>query len=107
MIHDFKVAHSLGTERGELPERTIRDDFGNYQLLELDHDLVVQFILQVIFRDTYFSSKVQEFRKEIVKLVGILHVELSKLVLHSGHSVWVIIDGLQMLNHVGRIFIWV
>ena len=40
-----------------------------------------------------------------MKSVSILHVELSELVLHSGHSVQIIIDGLQVFNHVGGIFI--
>ena len=107
VIHDFKMAHSLGTERGELLEGTIRDDFGNCQLLELGCDLVVQFILQIIFGDISLSSEVQEFREEIMESVSILHVELSELILYSGHLVWVIIDGFQMLNHVQRIVVWV
>ena len=42
-----------------------------------------------------------------MKSVSILHVELSELVLHSGHSVQIIIDGLQVFNHVRGIFIQV
>ena len=68
---------------------------------------MVQFILQIIIRDAGFSSEVQEFREEVVKSVSILHVELSELVLHSGHSVQIIIDGLQVFNHVRGIFIQV
>ena len=68
---------------------------------------MVQFILQVIFRNTCFSSEVQELREEVMELVGCLHVELSELVLYSGHSVQVIIDGLQMFNHVRGVFIQV
>ena len=42
-----------------------------------------------------------------MELVSCLHVELSKLVLCSGHSVRVIIDSLQVFKHVNRVFIWV
>ena len=42
-----------------------------------------------------------------MKSVSILYVELLELVLCSGHSVQIIIDGLQVFNHVGGIFIWV
>ena len=35
------------------------------------------------------------------------HVELSELVLHSSHSVQVIIDSLQVFKHVNRVFIQV
>ena len=107
VIHDLKTTHSLGAEGGELSESTIRVDFRHGQFLQFGCDLVVQFILQIIIRDASFSSEVQEFREEVVKLVSILHVELLELVLCSGHLVWIIIDGLQVFNHVGGIFIWV
>ena len=42
-----------------------------------------------------------------MKSVSILHVELSELVLHSGHLVQIIIDGLQVFDHVRGIFIQV
>lgn len=42
-----------------------------------------------------------------MELVSRLHVELSELVLCSGHLVRVIIDSLQVLDHISRIFIWV
>ena len=42
-----------------------------------------------------------------MKLISILYIELLELVLHSGHLVQIIIDGLQVFNHVGGIFIWV
>ena len=42
-----------------------------------------------------------------MELVSCLHVELSKLVLCSGHSVRVIIDSLQVFKHVNRVFIQV
>ena len=60
VAHNFKVARSLGTERGKLSEGSIGVDFSHSQLLQLGHDLVVQFILQVVIRNTCFSSKVQE-----------------------------------------------
>ena len=107
VIHDLKMTRSLGAEGGELLESTIRVDFRHGQFLQFGRDLVVQFILQIIIRDAGFSSKVQEFREEVVKSVSILHVELLELVLRSGHSVQIIIDGLQVFNHVGGIFIWV
>ena len=107
MIYNLKTTCSLGAEEGELSESIIRVDFRHGQFLQFDHDLVVQFILQIIIRDAGFSSKVQEFREEVMKSISISHVELSELVLCSGHSVWIIIDGLQVFNHVGGIFIWV
>ena len=100
MAHDFKAAHSLGAERGKLPKESIGVDFSHSQLLQLGCDLVVQFILQVIIRNACFSSKVQELREEAMESVGCLHVELSELVLHSGHLVWVIVDSLQVFEHV-------
>ena len=66
---------------------------------------MVQFILQVIIGDASFGSEVQKFREEVMELVSRLHVELSELVLHSGHSVRVIIDSLQVLEHVSGVFI--
>ena len=39
--------------------------------------------------------------------VSCLHVQLSELVLCSGHSVWIIIDSLQVLEHISRVFIQV
>ena len=42
-----------------------------------------------------------------MKSVSILYVELLELVLCSGHSVQIIIDGLQVFNHVRGIFIQV
>lgn len=87
VIHDLKTTHSLGTEGGELLESIIRVDFRYGQFLQFGCDSVVQFILQIIIRDTSFSSKVQEFREEVVKLVSILHIELLELVLCSGHLV--------------------
>ena len=107
VIHDLKTTRSLGAEGGELSESTIRVDFRHGQFLQFGRDSVVQFILQIIIRDAGFSSKVQEFREEVVKLVSILHVELLELVLHSGHLVQIIIDGLQVFNHVRGIFIQV
>ena len=107
MAHDFKAARSLGAERGKLSKGSIGVDFSHSQLLQLGHDSVVQFILQVIIRNTCFSSKVQELREEVMESVGCLHVELSELVLRSGHLVWVIIDSLQVFKHVNRVFVWV
>ena len=75
--------------------------------MQFGHDLVVQFILQIIIRDTSFSSKIQEFREKVVKSVSILYVELLELVLCNSHSVQIIIDGLQVFNHVRGIFIQV
>ena len=107
MAHDFKAAHSLGAERGKLSKESIGVDFSHSQLLQLGHDLVVQFILQVIIRNTCFGSKVQELREEVMELVSCLYVELSELVLHSGHSVQVIIDSLQVFKHISGVFIQV
>ena len=39
--------------------------------------------------------------------VSCLHVELLELVLCSGHSVWVVINDLQVLKCISRVFIWV
>ena len=107
VIHDLKTTRSLGAEGGELSESTIRVDFRHGQFLQFGHDSVVQFILQIIIRDAGFSSEVQEFREEVVKSVSRLHIELSELVLRSGHSVRVIIDSLQVFEHISGVFIWV
>ena len=105
VAHDFKAARGLGAERGKLSKGSIGVDFSHSQLLQLGCDSVVQFILQVIIRNTCFSSKVQELREEVMESVSRLHVELSKLVLRSGHSVRVIIDSLQVFEHISRVFI--
>ena len=42
-----------------------------------------------------------------MKSVSILYVELLELVLCSSHLVWVIIDSLQVFEHVNRVFIQV
>ena len=94
VAHDFKVACSLGAERGKLSKGSIRVDFSYSQLLQLGCDSIVQFILQIIIRNTCFGSKVQELREEVMESVSYLYIELSELVLHSSHSVWVIIDSL-------------
>ena len=107
VIHDLKMTRSLGAEGGELSESTIRVDFRHGQFLQFGRDSVVQFILQIIIRDAGFSSEVQEFREEVMESVSCLHVQLSELVLCSGHSVQIIIDGLQVFNHVRGIFIQV
>ena len=107
VAHDFKAARGLGAERGKLSKGSIGVDFSHSQLLQLGCDSVVQFILQVIIRNTCFSSKVQELREEVMELVGCLHVELLELVLCSSHLVWVIIDSLQVFKHVNRVFIQV
>ena len=41
VVHDFKVACSLGAERGKLSEGSIKVDFSHSQLLQLGYDLVV------------------------------------------------------------------
>ena len=105
VAHDFKAAHSLGAEGGKLSEYSIGVDFSHGQLLQLGCDLVVQFILQVIIRNTCLSSKVQELREEVMEPVSCLHVELSELVLCSGYSVQVIIDGLQVFKHISGVLI--
>ena len=69
VTHDFKMACSLGAERGKLSEESIGVDFSYNQLLQLDCDSVIQFILQVIIRNTCFSSKIQELREEIMESV--------------------------------------
>ena len=107
VAHNFKAARGLGAERGKLSEGSIGVDFSHSQLLQLGCDSVVQFILQVIIRNTCFSSKVQELREEVMELVSQLHIQLSELVLHSSHSVQVIIDSLQVFKHVNRVFIQV
>ena len=107
VAHDFKAARSLGAERGKLSKGSIGVDFSHSQLLQLGCDSVVQFILQVIIRNTCFSSKVQELREEVMESVSCLHVELSELVLRSSHLVQVIIDSLQVFKHVNRVFIQV
>ena len=107
VAHDFKAACGLGAEGGKLSEGSIGVDFSHGQLLHLGCDLVVQFILQVIIRNTCFGSKVQEFREEVMESVSRLHIELSELVLRSGHSVRVIIDSLQVFEHISGVFIWV
>ena len=107
VAHDFKTARGLGAEGGELSKGSIGVDFSHSQLLQLGCDSVVQFILQVIIRNTCFSSKVQELREEVMELVGCLHVELLELVLCSGHSVQVIIDGLQVFKHISGVLIQV
>ena len=66
---------------------------------------MIQFILQVIVRNTCFGSEVQEFREEVMESVGRFHVELSELVLRGGHSVRVLIDRFEMLNHIRAVFI--
>ena len=70
VIHDLKMTRSLGAEGGELSESTIRVDFRHGQFLQFGRDLVVQFILQIIIRNTCFSSKVQELREEVMELVS-------------------------------------
>ena len=107
MAHDFKAARGLGAEGGKLSECSIGVDFSHSQLLQLGCDPMVQFILQVIIRNTCFGSKVQEFREEVMESVSRLHVELSELILRSGHSVRVIIDSLQVFKHVNRVFVQV
>ena len=107
VAHDFKVACGLGAEGGKLSEGSIGVDFSHGQLLQLGCDSVVQFILQVIIRNTCFGSKVQELREEIVESVTWLYIELSELVLCSGHLVWVIVDSLQVFEHISRVSIWV
>ena len=107
MAHDFKAACGLGAERGKLSKGSIGVDFSHSQLLQLGCDSVVQFILQVIIRNTCFSSKVQELREEVMELVSQLHIQLSELVLHSGHLVRVIIDSLQVFKHISRVSIQV
>ena len=107
MAHNFKAACSLGAERGKLSEGSIGVDFSHSQLLQLGCDSVVQFILQIIIRNTCFSSKVQEFREEVMESVSQLYIKLSELVLHSGHLVQVIIDSLQVFKHISGVFIWV
>ena len=92
IAYDFKIAHGLEAERGKLSEGSIRVDFSYSQLLQLDSESVVQFIFQIIIRNTCFGSKVQEFKEEVIELVSYLYIELSELVLCSGHSVQVIID---------------
>ena len=105
VAHDFKVACGLGAERGKLSKGSIGVDFSHSQLLQLGCDSVVQFILQVIIRNTCFGSKVQEFREEVMESVSRLHVELSELILRSGHSVRVIVDSLQVFEHISGVFI--
>ena len=105
VAHDFKMACSLGAEGGELSKGSVGVDFSHSQLLQLGCDSVVQFILQIIIRNTCFSSKVQEFREEVMESVSRLHVELSELILRSGHSVRVIVDSLQVFEHISGVFI--
>ena len=68
---------------------------------------MVEFIFQIIIRDTSFSSKVQKFREEVMETVITLHVELLELILCSHDLVWVFIDGLQVFNHIIRVMIQV
>ena len=70
VAHDFKAARSLGAERGKLSKGSIGVDFSHSQLLQLGCDSVVQFILQVIIRNTCFGSKVQELREEVMESVS-------------------------------------
>ena len=70
VVHDFKAARSLGAERGKLSKGSIGVDFSYSQLLQLGCDSVVQFILQVIIRNTCFGSKVQELREEVMESVS-------------------------------------
>ena len=74
VAYDFKAAHSLGAERGKLSKGSIGVDFSHSQLLQLGCDSVVQFILQVIIRNTCFSSKVQELREEVMESVSQLYI---------------------------------
>ena len=107
VAHNFKAACSLGAEGGKLSEYSIGVDFSHGQLLQLGCDSVVQFILQVIIRNTCLSSKVQELREEVMEPVSHLYVELLELVLCSGYSVQVIVDGLQVFKHISGVLIWV
>lgn len=100
VVDNFKSARSLGNSAGELLESTLLDAAGDAQLLELDRQLVVELILPVIFSNASFSSKVQEFRKEVMELVINLHVQLLELVFCSGNTVRVAIDRLQVVKHI-------
>lgn len=100
MVDNFKSACSLGDSTGELLESVIPDAVTDVQLLELSYQFVIELILTIIFSHASFSSKVQELREEIMELVTNFHVQLLKLVLCSGNTVWVAIDCLQMVKHI-------
>ena len=42
-----------------------------------------------------------------MELVSHLYIELSELVLHSGHLVQVIIDSFQVFEHISGVFVWI
>lgn len=98
----------MGAKSGELVESPISQvDLCNGEFLELGCKTMVEFILQIIIRDTSLSSKVQKFREEVVEMVSILHIELLELILRSSDSVWVFVDGLQVFNYVVGVMVQV
>lgn len=60
----------------------------------------------IVFSDTCFSGKVQEFSKSW-NFVTNFHVQLSELVLRSGDAVWIAINRLQVVEHSLGVSIWI
>lgn len=84
MVHNFKMASCLEAKDGELVKSAVSwVDLCNSEFLEFNCEVMVEFIFQIIIRDTGFSSKVQKFREEVVEMVITLYVELLKLILCS------------------------
>ena len=100
IVEDLQSACCLWTERGELLKGFILVDFCHIQLLGFCDDLMIELILSVILRISCLGSQIKKFRGKIMKLFSWFHVRSLKLTFPDCHMIWIIINDLQMLNHL-------